>query len=47
VQALAHETFVQWFDAQTAGPAERYARLGSDIWNLWQRHQGQSSLSTR
>ena len=31
VQALTHETFVQWFDPQTAGPAERYAAVGVDI----------------
>jgi len=41
VTSLTHETFVQWFDAQTAGPIDRYAAVASEIWNLWRRHQGQ------
>ena len=45
VMALTHETFVQWFDAQIAGPIERYAAVASEIWNLWRRHQGQLGLS--
>ncbi|MEQ7010407.1 hypothetical protein ABN028_29940 [Actinopolymorpha sp. B17G11] len=45
VNALTHETFVQWFDAQTAGPIERYAAVSSEIWNLWRRHHGQHGLS--
>lgn len=44
VRALTHETFVQWFDAQTAGPIDRYATVASEIWNLWRRHQGQLGL---
>ncbi len=44
VKALMHETFVQWFDAQTAGPVERYRSLAAEIWNLWKRHQGQMGL---
>lgn len=38
VKALTHETFVQWFDAQIAGPIDGYAAVASEIWNLWQRH---------
>lgn len=45
VKALAHGSFVQWFDARTAGPVERYAEVASQIWSLWQRHQGQAGLS--
>lgn len=44
VKALAHETFVQWFDAHTAGPIDRYAAVASEIWSLWRRHQGQLGL---
>jgi hypothetical protein len=44
VNTLAHETFVQWFDAETAGPPERYASAATEIWNLWQRRQGQLAL---
>jgi hypothetical protein len=45
VTALTHETFVQWFGAQIAGPIDRYTAVASEIWNLWRRHQGQLGLS--
>lgn len=45
VKALAHEALVQWFDAQTAGPADRYAAVAAEIWNLWRRQQGHLGLS--
>ncbi len=41
VKALTHETFVQWFDAQTAGSIDRYAAVATEIWNLWRHHLGQ------
>jgi hypothetical protein len=44
VKALTHETFWQWFGPD-AGPIDRYAAVASEIWNLWQRHQGQLGLS--
>jgi hypothetical protein len=44
VTALTHETFVQWFDAQLAGPIDRYSAVASEIWNLWRRHQGHPGL---
>ena len=44
-EALAHEALVQWFDAQTAGPADRYAAVAAEIWNLWRRQQGHLGLS--
>jgi hypothetical protein len=31
-----HEEFVRWFDADTAGPEERYAEIASETWQLWQ-----------
>ena len=31
---LVYEVFVQWFDAATAGPYERYGDIATDIWDL-------------
>lgn len=45
VRALAHEAFVQWFDAHTAGPIDRYTAVATEIWSLWRRHQGQAGLT--
>lgn len=44
VRALTHETFVQWFDPETAGPIERYRAVAVEIWRAWQREQGQAAL---
>ena len=30
-----HEEFVRWFGADTAGPPEAYAKIASEIWQLW------------
>ncbi|MGY1692328.1 hypothetical protein [Geodermatophilus sp. SYSU D01105] len=35
VQRLVHEEFVRWFDADTAGPASRYAAIAQDVWSTW------------
>jgi hypothetical protein len=32
VQRVVHEEFSRWFDAELAGPSERYARIGEEIW---------------
>ena len=32
---VIHEEFVRWFDADTAGPAELYAVIASEVWQLW------------
>lgn len=32
---VVHEEFVHWFDADTAGPQERYAEIAEQIWQLW------------
>lgn len=32
---VIHEEFVRRFDADMAGPAERYAQIASEIWQLW------------
>lgn len=42
VKALAHKTFVQWFDAQIAGHIDRYAGVASEIWNVWRSHRYRS-----
>jgi hypothetical protein len=40
VLRVVHEEFVSWFDSSTAGSPERYERIASEIWQLWQSHQG-------
>ena len=40
VLRVVHEEFVRWFDSDTAGSPERYQRIASEIWQLWQSHQG-------
>lgn len=34
---VVHEEFVRWFDAETAGPHDRYAKIASEIWAHWQK----------
>ena len=38
VLILTQRCFVEWFDAETAGPPSRYTAVAEEIWNLWQRH---------
>lgn len=47
VRTLTYETFVQWFDPETAGPIERYRAASAEIWHAWQRDQGQAALSAQ
>ncbi|MCI0344864.1 MAG: hypothetical protein L0221_05385 [Chloroflexi bacterium] len=35
VVSIVHEEFVRWFNAEIAGPPERYAKIGDEIWKLW------------
>lgn len=35
VEVLAHETFVEWFDADTAGPRALYSDVAAAIWDAW------------
>ncbi len=37
VLRVVYEEFVRWFDADNAGPKDRYKRIASEIWELWQR----------
>jgi len=30
-----HEECVRWFDADIAGPEERYSEIASEIWQMW------------
>jgi hypothetical protein len=30
-----HEEFGRWFGAESAGPHEAYAKIASEIWQLW------------
>jgi hypothetical protein len=39
VLSMVHEEFVHWFGVDTAGPQERYARIASEIWDIWQRYR--------
>ena len=32
VQLVVHEEFVRWFNADVAGPPERYAKIAARIW---------------
>jgi hypothetical protein len=38
VLQVVHAEFVNWFDLATAGPQERYKKIASEIWQLWQEH---------
>lgn len=38
VSRVVHEEFVHWFGANIAGPLERYAKVGDEIWRLWSEH---------
>lgn len=35
LQRVVHEEFVRWFDADTAGPIERYRSVAEQIWRAW------------
>src|SRR5712691_383546 len=35
VQRIVHEEFVQWFDADIAGPLTGYADVAERIWKTW------------
>ena len=35
VQAVVHREFINLFDAQLAGPSERFADAAREIWQLW------------
>lgn len=35
VRRVVHQEFVRWFDASTAGPEERYAKMAAEIWSFW------------
>lgn len=39
LRRIIHEEFVRWFDAGTAGPAERYDSIAREIWQLRRTHR--------
>lgn len=36
---VIHEEFVRWFEADIAGPEERYSEIAAEVWQLWQHHR--------
>jgi hypothetical protein len=36
VLTIVHEEFQRWFEAETAGPREKYVEIAAEIWLLWQ-----------
>ena len=38
VLRVIHAEFVRWFDSDIAGPPERYEKIASEVWQLWQGH---------
>lgn len=45
VLRVVHEEFVRWFDADNAGPRERYQPIAAEIWQLWQQSGRQRTES--
>lgn len=45
VLEVVYAEFVRWFDADTAGPRERYVEIASEIWQLWQRYLSEGMQS--
>ncbi|HJP74093.1 MAG TPA: hypothetical protein VJ914_07490 [Pseudonocardiaceae bacterium] len=39
LQRIIHEEFVRWFDDSIAGPAERYAEIAREAWQIGQNGQ--------
>jgi hypothetical protein len=39
LRRIIHEEFVRWFDASTAGPAERYDSITREIWQIRRTHR--------
>lgn len=37
VRSIVREAFVEFFDAELAGPVERYTPLAAAVWAVWQR----------
>lgn len=37
VTNLLHRVFTMWFDADIAGPVEKYRPVAAEIWNAWRR----------
>lgn len=35
VLEVVHQEFVQWFDADTAGPKSEYQSVSTEVWKIW------------
>lgn len=45
VHNAVYSEFVHWFDADTAGPPQRYEEIASEIWQLWQEYLARRASS--
>lgn len=36
VTNVLHSEFVRWFDADIAGPRDRYIPIAAELWQIWQ-----------
>jgi hypothetical protein len=43
VHNAVHSEFGRWFGAGTAGPPERYRKIATEIWQLWQEYLGRNA----
>jgi hypothetical protein len=43
VHNAVYSEFVRWFDADTAGPPERYKQIASEVWQLGQEYLGRNT----
>lgn len=46
VAQLAQRVFTLWFDADTAGPVERYEAVAVEIWDAWRSREGGPSQAS-
>lgn len=47
VLQVVHQEFVYWFDPVTVGPAERYAQIAFEIWQLWWQYSAKETVPNR
>ena len=43
VEVIVHGEFVRWFNAELAGPRDRYRDIAHEIWDLWSGAQNRGS----
>jgi hypothetical protein len=42
VVRVVHQEFSRWFGEDTAGAPERYQKLASDVWSLWEERRART-----